>query len=77
MTQLSNLQHKVSVGYGGRNYPSVILQYNDTTDNTNNARMDINAKGIQYFQGTTSDGEFLATQTYVTNQIQGAIAASY
>lgn len=77
LTQLSNLQRRVSIGYGGKNYPSIFLQYNDTADNSNNARIDINVHGIQYFQGTDSVGELLATQSYVTSQIQGAIAASY
>ena len=62
---------------GRTNYSSVVIQYEDTVTQTNSARLEINNKGVQYFVGTNTTGQFLASQDYVTNAITGAINASY
>ena len=77
MRQLNNLDVYGSISLGGSHYPSLVLSYWDSSDIRNVAKVDINAKGIYYYQKNSADYEILATQSYVTSQIQGAINSSY
>lgn len=81
MKRLKDTQHEIILAYGGINYESAILRYIDTTNDSKNARLDLNVNGVQFFSGTSTSGQFLATQSYVTdsvtNAITGAISASY
>lgn len=77
MKRLTNTQHEVCFLYGGINYESAVIRYIDNTDNSKNARLDLNVNGVQFFPRTSNSGQFLATQNYVTSAISGAIAASY
>lgn len=67
----------VQLSLSRTNYPSAVLKYEDTITQTNSARLEINNKGVQYFVGINTTGQFLASQDYVTNAITGAINSSY
>ena len=67
----------VQLSLSRTNYLSAVLKYEDTITQTNSARLEINNKGVQYFVGINTTGQFLASQDYVTNAITGAINSSY
>ena len=77
MKRLTNTQHEVCFLHGGINYESAVIRYIDNTDDSKNARIDVNVNGVHFFSGMSTSRQFLATQNYVTNAISGAINASY
>ena len=46
---------------GGVNYNSATIKYANLEDHTQDGRIDVSFKGVQFFSGNSSTRQFLAT----------------